>query len=215
MSSLSSVSSTTATTPLYGGAITIPKLPQTFIDVSQIRQVPDTQEVFINQIPDNTTSPEVQLCYDQSLIIDLLEQVNSIEYAQAIAEHMQDIVPAHVHNQPLEEIQIDGVTRYFSYVVFTPEYKRKEETGQAEKIVMFICLIRLVKVETDVIVQFNVPFKSKEGVSDKLNIQASNHECGNGNHSKEKEVNDIVNEKYAFFKNVCTGFKVRDWNLFG
>ena len=56
------------TTGLYGGAITIKQLPASFIDVSHIRDVPDTQEVFINET--STTSGKL----DHSLIIDLLEK---------------------------------------------------------------------------------------------------------------------------------------------
>ena len=75
------------TTGLYGGAITIKQLPASFIDVSHIRDVPDTQEVFINET--STTSGKL----DHSLIIDLLEKVDPIEYQEAIHLHLQDIVP--------------------------------------------------------------------------------------------------------------------------
>ena len=80
------------TTELYGGAITISKLPNSFIDISQIRQVPDTQEVFINQLSSHNDSHDVSGSFDHSFIIDLLERVDPIDYQEAIHLHLQDIV---------------------------------------------------------------------------------------------------------------------------
>ncbi|KAI3404194.2 hypothetical protein KGF56_002955 [Candida oxycetoniae] len=177
-----------------------------FIDVSEIRQVPDTQEVFINEIPsDSGHSKEKQLFYDQSLIIDLLEQVSSSEYKSAIAEHMQDIAPSSAENIPLEQMEDasdNEIMRYFSYLVFKPEYKRQEK-NQATKIVLLVCLIRLNKVETDVIIQYVIPLKSGDEVGETINFT-----------NPKSDVDSLVAEKYKFFKEICTKFKVDDWNLF-
>ncbi|RCK58250.1 Nuclear import protein MOG1 [Candida viswanathii] len=179
-------------TDLYGGAITIKQLPASFIDVSHIRDVPDTQEVFINET--STTSGKL----DQSLIIDLLEKVDPIEYQEAIHLHLQDIVPSHVHNQPLEEVESDGVVRFFSYVSFKPEYK-KVEADSPKQIVTLLCLIRLDKVDTDVLLQYIIPLK----------------EHANVNFNGDSETDKFIKENYTLFREIGTSFTVKDWNLFG
>ena len=137
------------TTELYGGAITISKLPNSFIDISQIRQVPDTQEVFINQLSSHNDSHDVSGSFDHSFIIDLLERVDPIDYQEAIHLHLQDIVPPHVHNQPIEQIKQqqqeeeddeddedddDGIIRYFSFVQFKPQYKNPIQMNHQNKL---------------------------------------------------------------------------------
>ncbi|KHC58258.1 hypothetical protein MGE_04594 [Candida albicans P75010] len=206
------------TTELYGGAITISKLPNSFIDISQIRQVPDTQEVFINQLSSHNDSHDVSGSFDHSFIIDLLERVDPIDYQEAIHLHLQDIVPPHVHNQPIEQIKQqqeeeeednedddnddDGIIRYFSFVQFKPQYKKFDPNESPKQIITLICLIRLEKVDTDVLLQYIIPLKS-ENENVNVNLEGST------------KVDKIVKESYDLFKKIALSFTVKDWNLFG
>lgn len=206
------------TTELYGGAITISKLPNSFIDISQIRQVPDTQEVFINQLSSHNDSHDVSGSFDHSFIIDLLERVDPIDYQEAIHLHLQDIVPPHVHNQPIEQIKQqqeeeeednedddnddDGIIRYFSFVQFKPQYKKFDPNESPKQIITLICLIRLEKVDTDVLLQYIIPLKSE-------------NENVNVNFEGSTKVDKIVKESYDLFKKIALSFTVKDWNLFG
>ena len=189
------------TTELYGGAITISKLPNSFIDISQIRQVPDTQD-----------SHDVSGSFDHSFIIDLLERVDPIDYQEAIHLHLQDIVPPHVHNQLIEQIKQqqqednedddDGIIRYFSFVQFKPQYKKSDPNESPKQIITLICLIRLEKVDTDVLLQYIIPLKSE-------------NENVNVNFEGSTKVDKIVKESYDLFKKIALSFTVKDWNLFG
>lgn len=206
------------TTELYGGAITISKLPNSFIDISQIRQVPDTQEVFINQLSSHNDSHDVSGSFDHSFIIDLLQRVDPIDYQEAIHLHLQDIVPPHVHNQPIEQIKQqqeeeeednedddnddDGIIRYFSFVQFKPQYKKFDPNESPKQIITLICLIRLEKVDTDVLLQYIIPLKS-ENENVNVNLEGST------------KVDKIVKESYDLFKKIALSFTVKDWNLFG
>lgn len=200
------------TTELYGGAITISKLPNSFIDISQIRQVPDTQEVFINQLSSHNHSHDVSGSFDHSFIIDLLERVDPIDYQEAIHLHLQDIVPPHVHNQLIEQIKQqqqednedddDGIIRYFSFVQFKPQYKKSDPNESPKQIITLICLIRLEKVDTDVLLQYIIPLKSE-------------NENVNVNFEGSTKVDKIVKESYDLFKKIALSFTVKDWNLFG
>ena len=51
--------------PLYGGALSV-ELPRSFTDASELREVPDHQEVWVDT------------CSDRSLIIEILERKDSI-----------------------------------------------------------------------------------------------------------------------------------------
>lgn len=206
------------TTELYGGAITISKLPNSFIDISQIRQVPDTQEVFINQLSSHNDSHDVSGSFDHSFIIDLLQRVDPIDYQEAIHLHLQDIVPPHVHNQPIEQIKQqqeeeeednedddnddDGIIRYFSFVQSKPQYKKFDPNESPKQIITLICLIRLEKVDTDVLLQYIIPLKS-ENENVNVNLEGST------------KVDKIVKESYDLFKKIALSFTVKDWNLFG
>ncbi|KAI5956814.1 hypothetical protein KGF54_000431 [Candida jiufengensis] len=182
-------------TELYGGAITINKLPSSFIDVSQIRQIPDTQEVFINEI-NNTLS------YDQSLIFDILEQVESTNYNTAIEEHLLDIAPPNTKNYPIEEFKDTIGEKFFSYVFFKPEFKRTED-NQSKLNIILICLIRINKVKTDILIQYNLPLKSDFKIEEINLINPKN------------EVDQLVIDSFKFFKEICLSFTIEDWNLFG
>ncbi|RDW67998.1 hypothetical protein BP6252_09394 [Coleophoma cylindrospora] len=71
-------------TPLFGGAMIV-DLPETFTDVSRIRQIPDHQEVFLDK--DGYTS----------IMFDITERVGTAGSGAAIdgaamTTHLEDIV---------------------------------------------------------------------------------------------------------------------------
>lgn len=68
--------------PLYGGAITT-LIPTNLLDASQIRQVPDTQEVFVNLL-----NPLLQK--EDSLIFDLMERVDIGDVANTGKEEVEE-----------------------------------------------------------------------------------------------------------------------------
>lgn len=72
------MSSEYTTVPLFGGAITA-AFPSTFADVSDIRQVPDHQEVYLDK--DGYTS----------IIVEVLERVEKPD-TDAVLYHLQDIL---------------------------------------------------------------------------------------------------------------------------
>jgi hypothetical protein len=66
-------------TPLYGGAITL-DLPSNFADASQIRQIPDHQEVYLDS---NGYS---------SIVVEILEYVEKSNDEEALQYHFGDLV---------------------------------------------------------------------------------------------------------------------------
>ena len=65
------------TRPLYGGAITV-SLPSTLIDASDVRQVPDHQEVFLS--PTTLTS----LIFEINQYVNTTNDTISINIAQIV-----------------------------------------------------------------------------------------------------------------------------------
>lgn len=183
-------------TPLYGGAITA-NLPQGAIDVSQFRQIPDTQEVFLLEKPNGL---------DQSIIFDLLQSVEADSLPEVIAVHLDDILEAPPTNlAPLESMvhpHLDCETHTF---LVKPPHS-KQESGNA-KLFMFLLLIRLEKVATDFVVTMNVPLEIGGEVTADL---------------FQKEVSGIMNqdqsvlsESYKEIKDSALSLEVHDWELFG
>ena len=122
-------------TELYGGAIRA-CIPRGSIDVSDLRQVPDNQEVFL--IEENKR--------DLSIIFDILEQPAS-DPQSAIEAHVEDIFDSKEH-KPLKEIEhtTSSLPTYLVYV-------NKPDIG----LVAFVALFRLNQVQTDFLITLNIP----------------------------------------------------------
>jgi hypothetical protein len=70
---------TFTSTPLFGGALST-SIPSTFLDTSDLRQIPDNQEVFIDR--DGLAS----------ITFDILEQVDTTDVEKALAIHLGEVV---------------------------------------------------------------------------------------------------------------------------
>lgn len=150
---------------LYGGAVTT-VLPEGIVDVSNIRQVPDTQEVFI--IEDGEK--------DVSIIFDLLEQVSSSDVKEALRIHIDDILESNDYTM-LEErfLKTLNTNIYTCYV-------------NTKNLTTLVSLIRLDKVQTDVVISMN---------------------------ANESDIDVVKDKYYGIFKAACDNYNVRNWDLFG
>jgi hypothetical protein len=82
------------TTDLYGGAIKA-ILPGSFTDASNFRQVPDHQEVFVNDQNND------------SIVFDILERLEGGD-EEAVKEHVKEIATL---NDVTNELIIESVTK--------------------------------------------------------------------------------------------------------
>ncbi|EGG11971.1 uncharacterized protein MELLADRAFT_101812 [Melampsora larici-populina 98AG31] len=71
-------------TDLFGGAIKV-ELPTTLIDISQVRQVPDSQEVFI------LNSKDLEKPNDLSIIIEVLQKLSTSSSFDSIRFHFDSL----------------------------------------------------------------------------------------------------------------------------
>lgn len=140
--------------PLFGGALSA-VLPHSATDMSELREIPDNQEVFANAHT------------DQSLIVELVEYQGQVADHEAARYHFEDIAGC---NKALEQ----GASAVSSVVALQKPDLRLSECSSAwmltgaqcvskfneearNKMTLHLGLFRLPQFSTDVLVSFNDP----------------------------------------------------------
>ncbi|KAJ7721071.1 hypothetical protein DFH07DRAFT_1008252 [Mycena maculata] len=142
------------TRPLFGGAITA-LAPANLVDASDLRQVPDTQEVFL--YPDSSVS----------IVVEILQRVDPADDEPAIRYHFDSlahdnsaqsatveavaVIPnARGDNAP-PAITLAGVQLVPKFNLTTPDQVR-----------VLMALFRVADKNVDLVVTFNVPMNSQD-----------------------------------------------------
>jgi len=141
-----------ATTKLFGDHMSI-QLPTDIKDVSDLREVPDNQEVFVHPVT------------DQSLIIELLEYVAEAD-EQAVRTHYDDltasnaVAPADSNITSLQQIPQNQLTMTQCAAAYLLSAEQKvakyKETAQ-NTVEVHMALLRLPDQGTDILVCLNNP----------------------------------------------------------
>lgn len=200
---------------LYGGAI-VTKVPVGLIDASDLRQIPDTQEVFLN--PSENTRDYTQLNKDDSIIVDLMERIDGDD-TEAIREHFSEISALNDTSNSWKLVSIDDAPNKLNSKAYIgtgvePALKwgRDESKGLDYKptLVVVLGIIRLKKVDTDVLVTQNVLISDEDELKDLEKLQ--------GAESFEREENRAakrISLAKTVVKEAISNLTVEDWNLFG
>jgi len=137
---------------LYGGAIQV-DIPTRFIDVTTFRQVPDHQEIFVDEKT------------DQSVIIELLERQDHVSDAEAIKYHFEVI--SEESEIPIEKtkvINIKPITQEEmpnflptipKFMMLAQQQVSKFKESAENTVNLYMALIRLEKAKTDLLITFN------------------------------------------------------------
>ncbi|CUM45032.1 uncharacterized protein AC631_01374 [Debaryomyces fabryi] len=149
---------------LYGGAVTT-TLPVGIVDVSDMRQVPDNQEVFIIEEGDK----------DISIIFDLLEQVDAQDINTALKMHIDDMLETNQFTM-IEEIAL----KFLDTKIHTCYVNSNNS-------IHLISLIRLSKVETDIVISMHVA---------------------------SSDINFVKDKYYGVFKAAGQNYNIKNWDLF-
>ena len=127
------------TLKLFGGALEISKLPSIdLLDVSQMRQVPDNQEVFVDKHS------------DLSIIVELLEHDPSMTIEKHFAQLAED--------NGAKESEIVTASRSCLYGTQTASKFNKQESSIVH---IYLGLLTLNQHKTDVLVSLNSPKEQK------------------------------------------------------
>ncbi|KAL8873799.1 MAG: hypothetical protein Q9174_000785 [Haloplaca sp. 1 TL-2023] len=187
---------------LYGGAIAV-NLPAGYGDVSNIREVPDHQEIYLDS---NGFS---------SIVIELAERVSDPSTDQAaLRYHFEDIVD----EQDTSKIWRTDVAQLSKFSPSTPCYTLLAtttpppvQTGQAARpltpdfTTVLLTLVRLVEKSTDLMVTINIP-------------QIPGHQepsPGKQVNFEEGQYGSLVDEGMRIMEEVRKSLEVKDWSLFG
>ncbi|CAD6587630.1 MAG: hypothetical protein ASARMPREDX12_004651 [Alectoria sarmentosa] len=186
-------------TKLFGGAITA-NIPSNFADVSNIRQVPDNQEVYLDM--NGFTS----------LTFDITERVSHVSTDKdALEYHFADIV-AEEDTQNIwsvvENVELPNFPRTTPILALTAITKPPASTVAVNALTpthtnVHFTLIRLVDQSTDIAITLNTPY-----IAGKVDGQIANGtEAGTRLRETEQEVGKMYHQ-------IVTSFAINDWGLF-
>jgi len=186
-------SNATALRPLFGGPIQC-FIPDGFDDVSTVREIPDNQEVF--------TNPNIEM----SIIIELNEFVETPN-ENAILLHFQELVDitqaTDAQIVKVEQLGQNDVPAFGSDIfkaAFYGTYKIAKYNEEAKNTVnLYLALIRLPQVTTDVLISLNT--------ATQVNPMSSSASHVTGHMSPEQTM--------VLFKTILHSFRIVDWSLFG
>ncbi|XP_066120320.1 LOW QUALITY PROTEIN: ran guanine nucleotide release factor [Saccopteryx bilineata] len=138
--------------PLFGGAFSA-TLPPGAINVSDLRPVPDNQEVFCHRMT------------DQSLIVELLELQAHVRGEEAARYHFEDVGAVQeartvqvetVQALLLENLALRGYCEE-AWVLSGTQQVAKENRQVAKDVTLHLALLRLPQYQTDLLLTFNQP----------------------------------------------------------
>ncbi|KAG9302234.1 hypothetical protein G9A89_008724 [Geosiphon pyriformis] len=185
-------------TQLFGGAC-LANIPPHFMDVSDIREIPDNQEVFADP---NT---------DQSIIVEILELVaEASDPASIVSFHFSSVAfdnDAENHStlqqsgllNPNDFPNLPSDTSMFFASGQQLVAKFNERDPNARNLVnIFLAVIRLPQHSTDIVITYNIPILIGSTSSSRLTAREGNVHVG-----------------FEEFKAFLKSFRIVDWGLFG
>ncbi|XP_074655370.1 ran guanine nucleotide release factor-like [Tubulanus polymorphus] len=135
----------TKTQPLFGGALSV-NLPNTIVDASDVRQIPDNQEVFMNN-------------FDQTMIVEILEYVQEPD-EQALKTHFYDITQTGDEGTGIEILNAEKVESYSMtqcsgvYYISGKSHVAKFKEDARNEVETHIAMFRLPQFTTDILINF-------------------------------------------------------------
>ncbi|KAM6970575.1 ran guanine nucleotide release factor [Aplochiton taeniatus] len=140
--------------PLFGGALSA-AIPNCAKDVSELREIPDNQEVFVHSHT------------DQSIIIELLEFQNQVDNENAARYHFEDVAGSNkaldpggsevrtVVALPNSELSMSDCSS--AWLLTGTQCVSKFNEQSKNVVTIHLGLFRLPQYSTDVLVTFNDP----------------------------------------------------------
>lgn len=187
---------------LYGGAI-VTVIPEGFLDASILREVPDTQEVFVNSREDSEENKfNDGLGTNESVIIDLLQAVDEPNDREALSVHIQEITSMNGSND-WKLVRYESPAPHVQTCIAVESAYKWGKRDMKETLVLCLALLRLEKVQTDVVLSVNVP------LADTTEIQAMSEAVNDSGNIPPR-----IQAAYTLVKEMADEFKVLDESLF-
>lgn len=140
--------------PLFGGALSA-VLPHSIVDTSELREIPDNQEVFAHAHT------------DQSLIVELVEYQTQVSDQDAVRYHFEDIAGSNKASGP-GSVQVTDVVPLTqselglsdcssAWMLSGTQCVSKFNEEAKNTVALHLALLRLPQFSTDVLISFNDP----------------------------------------------------------
>ncbi|KAM7012621.1 ran guanine nucleotide release factor [Tautogolabrus adspersus] len=140
--------------PLFGGALSA-VLPHSSVDTSQLREIPDNQEVFAHALT------------DQSLIVELVEYQAQVSDQDAARYHFEDIAGSNKASEPgnfqvtgIEPVPKSGLSLSdcsSACVLTGTQCVSKFNEEAKNNVIIHLAVLRLPRFSTDILISFNDP----------------------------------------------------------
>nr|DBA29871.1 TPA: hypothetical protein GDO54_005923 [Pyxicephalus adspersus] len=135
--------------PLFGGAFSA-QLPPSVQDVSELREIPDNQEVFAH------------VHTDQSVIIELLEYQDGMSDPDAARYHFEDVATSNdaqgkaevVSVEPLPLAQLSLSSCSSAWALTGHQLVSKFNEQAQNTVTIYMALFRMPQYSTDLLVTF-------------------------------------------------------------
>ncbi|XP_056133730.1 ran guanine nucleotide release factor [Lampris incognitus] len=140
--------------PLFGGALSA-VIPHSAKDVSELREIPDNQEVFVH-------------CHtDQSLIVELLDFQSQVDDQHAAKYHFEDIAGSNkaldpgtfevagIEQLPKSELAMSVCST--AWLLTGTQCVSKFNEEAKNQVTLHLGLFRLPQFTTDILITFNDP----------------------------------------------------------
>ncbi|KAH8739583.1 hypothetical protein FG386_001140 [Cryptosporidium ryanae] len=170
---------------LYGGAISV-YIPKSFDDLSKIRDVPDYQEVFVDENSE---------C---SMIIELLDEAT--ECKTHLAEHYFNDISRCNCSKLTKVMTSDSLVELSNGFSFSKCFgtqlleKKYNDIQEKEELFLYVLAVRISSKKTDIVISFNNPSKI-------------NHKNNNKRKYCQTQIEEILNK-------ALKTLKIIDYNLF-
>lgn len=139
---------------LYGGAVET-FLPEGFLDASLLREIPDTQEVYVNSRQDDEQYDD-GLGKSESIVIDLLERVNEDDDSKALKEHVADISNLNGFSD-FTFLKNETIAPSRQCCIVSESVHKWGKINMEDRVILCVGLIRLNDLKTDIVITINVP----------------------------------------------------------
>ncbi|KAI8897969.1 hypothetical protein BC833DRAFT_526417 [Globomyces pollinis-pini] len=135
---------------LFGGAITMP-VPSTYMDASQIRQIPDNQEVYLDTESDN------------SLIVELLE-LDPVDILQSVENHFNQLAEDNDAINPIIVTKSKLTNHDDICLLIGQQSVSKFNENTVHEVNVLCGLVRLSTVASDILISMNVVGDINDGI---------------------------------------------------
>lgn len=169
--------------------------PSNFADVSEIRQVPDHQEVWLDT--NGFTS----------IIVEILERVDKPSDIEALEYHLRDIVEEDVTDTKIwtssqaHFSKLPNMPSYTLVATSPPGAKQRGRAREPDFVGILLTMVRLVQEKTDIIIAVNVPHIPG-------NYEQGGVDLATGKHGQ------LLDQALAYREKILETFEIKDWTLF-